>query len=336
MRTFGKRVWNFREISSDVFQGFLNFDGGRLFGWMLKSINNTTINTIDEFIEAVKSVPDGKFIPVRYTSLADMHYEFTNVTRIDRHWYGFRQATRNDHTGLWDFVKLPKSLPAVPLEPASASFMALEGYPANLTRITHGFAGVRYAMPFTIEGFPYVESGGSMLVLDAELGIAVCSREVIPFDMGTINLVFATSICIPGRVVFLHPTYNLTFIRYDPKLLGTTPVVSAILEPQELKAGEQFNFIGIKASQKVVISKCPISDVVSLSSNYTLTVNSPHHLNDCVVPRCDIPRFRAINFEGSLLDSTLATNCHFGVLANDNGGITALWLRFLSDVSHHD
>jgi hypothetical protein len=300
---------------------------------MLKAINNKNVSDIDDFIEAVKLVPDGKFIPVRYTSLADMHYEFTTITRIDRHWHGFRQATRNDRTGLWDFTKFPKSLPAIPLEPVSASFMAMDGFPPALTNITHGFAGVKYSMPFTIEGFPYVESGGSMLVLDAKMGIAVCSREVIPYDMGTINLIFATSICIPGRVVFLHPTYNLAFLRYDPHLLGTTPVVSAVLDPQELKAGEQLNFIGIKASQKVVISKCPISDVISLSRKIIrqsiIATQSLNHL----VPRCDIPRFRATNYEGAFLDSTLASNCHFGVLANDNGGIAALWLRFLSDVS---
>jgi hypothetical protein len=40
------------------------------------------------------------------------------------------------------------------------------------------------------------------VVVDAEKGLAVVSRAVIPFDLGVLSLTFADSIIIPGKVIF--------------------------------------------------------------------------------------------------------------------------------------
>ena len=44
---------------------------------------------------------------------------------------------------------------------------------------------------------------GFAMIVDAEKGLAVVSRAVIPFDLGVISLTFAESIIIPGKVVLL-------------------------------------------------------------------------------------------------------------------------------------
>ena len=41
---------------------------------------------------------------------------------------------------------------------------------------------------------------GSAMIVDAEKGLAVISRSVIPFDLGVLSLTFAESIIIPGKV----------------------------------------------------------------------------------------------------------------------------------------
>jgi len=38
------------------------------------------------------------------------------------------------------------------------------------------------------------------MIVDAEKGLAVISRSVIPFDLGILNLTFAKSVVIPGKV----------------------------------------------------------------------------------------------------------------------------------------
>ena len=41
---------------------------------------------------------------------------------------------------------------------------------------------------------------GSAMIVDAEKGLAVISRSIIPFDLGVLSLTFADSIIIPGKV----------------------------------------------------------------------------------------------------------------------------------------
>lgn len=42
------------------------------------------------------------------------------------------------------------------------------------------------------------------MIVDAEKGLAVISRSVIPFDLGVLTLTFAESIIIPGKVISTH------------------------------------------------------------------------------------------------------------------------------------
>ena len=38
------------------------------------------------------------------------------------------------------------------------------------------------------------------MIVDAQKGLAVISRSVIPFDLGVLSLTFAESIVVPGKV----------------------------------------------------------------------------------------------------------------------------------------
>ena len=38
------------------------------------------------------------------------------------------------------------------------------------------------------------------MIVDAEKGLAVISRSVVPFDLGVLSLTFADSVIIPGKV----------------------------------------------------------------------------------------------------------------------------------------
>jgi hypothetical protein len=51
------------------------------------------------------------------------------------------------------------------------------------------------------------------MIVDAEKGLAVISRSVIPFDLGVLSLTFAESIVIDGKVYlscnFAHVRWNI-------------------------------------------------------------------------------------------------------------------------------
>lgn len=40
------------------------------------------------------------------------------------------------------------------------------------------------------------------MIVDAEKGLAVISRSVIPFELGVLSLTFAESIIVPGKVEY--------------------------------------------------------------------------------------------------------------------------------------
>ena len=46
-----------------------------------------------------------------------------------------------------------------------------------------------------------IRKTGFAMIVDAENGLAVISRSVIPFDLGILSLTFAESVIIPGKVV---------------------------------------------------------------------------------------------------------------------------------------
>jgi len=52
------------------------------------------------------------------------------------------------------------------------------------------------------------------MVVDAEKGLAIVSRSVIPFDLGVLTLTFAESVIVPGKV--LQPLAMLTTGRISP------------------------------------------------------------------------------------------------------------------------
>lgn len=88
--------------------------------------------------------------------------------------------------------------------------------------------------------------------MDAEKGIVVVSRNVVPVSLGDLYITIADSIIIPGKVVFLHPTHNITFIQYDPTLLGTTPVRSATISKIPIVQGHKITLAALNHNQRPI------------------------------------------------------------------------------------
>lgn len=57
------------------------------------------------------------------------------------------------------------------------------------------------------------------MIVDAEKGLAVISRSVVPFDLGVLSLTFAESIIIPGKVI-PHVLIRLIIGGVSPSYIG--------------------------------------------------------------------------------------------------------------------
>ncbi|KAI9336979.1 trypsin-like cysteine/serine peptidase domain-containing protein [Obelidium mucronatum] len=294
--------------------GMFKFDNATDRGWILASVDAKPTLNLDAFIEAVKSVPDRSRIPVTYYSIADVHTVNLVIVSMERHWTGFRMAIRNDTTGLWDFTNLGDPIPPQPIVPSTATFAELDDSLGAAKELFKCMVKISFYMPVRVDGYPKSRKQGAGLIVDAERGIIVVGRNIVPFSMGDVHITFADTIIIPGKVLFLHPTHNITFLSYDPKSIADTPVKSAIASDVELVQGHKVSFVAFNHNFRPVCVETTITDITSV-----------------MIPQNSTPRFRAINFDALTLDTPLAQQCSSGILADANGRVQGLWLSFLGE-----
>ena len=238
------------------------------------------------------------------------------ITVIDRHWITkMRLSTRNDKTGLWDFEDLAPPLPPVAPGPKRATFitMPIKKYGKALD-VLKSFVRVTSTMPIKIDGFPRTRKTGFGLVVDAEKGLVLISRAIVPHDLCDISITIADSIIVDGEVVFLHPLQNYAIIRYDPSLVDA-PVQSATLSTEFIQQGEDTIFFGFNHNYRPVVAKTSVADITSVG----------------IPASPSAPRYRAVNVDAVTVDTGLAHQCGSGVLVNEDGVVQALWMTYLGE-----
>lgn len=290
-------------------------------GWIILSIDHKKTPNLKAFIEVMKSVPDKSRVVATYKHLRDLHTLNTSILHIDRHWSSkMRLAVRNDDTGLWDFTDLADPLPALPPVPRTANFIQLENaqHPA-VADIVRSFVRVLCQMPVKLDGFPRNRKWGMGLVIDAEKGLVVISRAVVPYDLCDISITIADSIIVEGKVVFLHPLQNYAIVQYDPSLV-LAPVQSAKLSEKQITQGATTHFVGFNQNMRIVTAQTQVTDVTAVA----IPANS------------GAPRYRAVNVDAITIDTSLSGSCGSGVLVAEDGTVQALWLTYLGERSPHN
>ncbi|KAI1760861.1 Pro-apoptotic serine protease NMA111 [Hypoxylon sp. FL1150] len=287
-------------------------------GWMIQSIDQKKTPDLQTFIDVVKRIPDKKRVVVTYKHLRDLHTLNTTIINVDRHWSAkMRQAIRNDETGLWDFEDLAEALPPIPPVRRKGAFIQLEhtSHPA-VADLVRSFVRVGCTMPLKLDGFPRNKKWGMGLVIDAEKGLVIISRAVVPYDLCDIWITIADSIVVEGKVVFMHPLQNYAILKYDPALVDA-PVQSARLSAESITQGASTTFIGYNRSGRVVHAATTVTELTTVA----IPANS------------GAPRYRATNVDAITVDTNLSGQCGSGVLVDKKGTVQALWLTYLGERS---
>ncbi|KAK4185942.1 Pro-apoptotic serine protease [Podospora australis] len=287
-------------------------------GWIIQTVDHKKTPDLDSFIEVLKDIPDKSRIVVTYKHLRDLHTLNTTIIYVDRHWSrSMKLAVRNDETGLWDYKNLADPVPALPPVPRKAAFIQLE-HTTNpaVADLVRSFVHVNCTMPVKLDGFPKNRKWGMGVVIDAEKGLVVISRAIVPYDLCDISITIADSIVVEGKVVFLHPLQNYVIVQYDPKLVDA-PVLSARLGSEEISQGAQTYFIGYNRIGRIVHAATTVTESFAV----TIPANS------------GAPRYRAVNFDAITVDTSLSGQCGSGVLVAEDGTVRALWLTYLGERS---
>ena len=290
-------------------------------GWIIESIDQKKTPNLQAFIEAMKKIPDRARVVVTYKHLTDLHTLNTSIIYIDRHWQTkMRMAIRNDKTGLWDFHDLGEGLPALPPKRRKADFVKLDtvGHP-SAADVIRSFVRVACTMPLKLNGFPRTRKIGFGLVINAEQGLVVVSRALVPYDLCDLSVTVADSIIVDAKVRFLHPLANYAIIQYDPSLVDA-PVKSARLSRHPIKQGASTIFFGWNQNLRVAMTPTTVTDITTVAIPSNLTA----------------PRYRAINLDAITVDTSLSGQCASGVLVAEDGTVEALWLNYLGERTSHN
>jgi S1-C subfamily serine protease len=278
-------------------------------GAIITQVDGVDVPTLLDFEAEMSSKADGARVPIRHYSLHNPRTKAVSVVRVDRRWFTMQRCVRDDTVGRWPCELSPAPPDGEALKPATTRFTD-EGDRA-LRALAPSLPTVTYDIPYRLDGVHGESFLGSGLVVDAERGLVVVDRETVPIAMGDVRLTFGGSVEIPGEVVYLHPEHNLAVIRYDPRLVGDTPVRAAELRPRSLSAGDDVWLVGLSLRQRLISRKTEISGLepVGLSLTYP-------------------PRFRDRNLEGYSVTDPAATIG--GVLSDAKGRVHALWASYSS------
>ncbi|MFT5583258.1 MAG: S1-C subfamily serine protease [Cognaticolwellia sp.] len=278
-------------------------------GAIIVAIDGVEVPTLQAAQTQLARYADGERVPVRFFSIGDPRATQIAVMRVDRTWTQMQICVRDDTTGLWPCTAGPAAPEPAPQAPQTVD-LAVAG-PKPVRKLASSLVKVNADLPLRVEGAGGSSFYGAGLVVDAERGWVLCDRDTVPVLLGDVSITFASTLRVPAKVVFVHPVQNIAIIKYDPALLGDTPIESAVLRPTELQTGDQVWQVGVTAAGKIVGLPTTVGRVDPLRPE-----------------SAGVPQFRASNVE--TVDITDAISTVGGVLCDKKGRVITTWSSFTS------
>ncbi|HEX7029749.1 MAG TPA: PDZ domain-containing protein, partial [Gammaproteobacteria bacterium] len=286
--------------------GYVLNRSGIARGAVIVGFNGEDVFNLQQFREKLMTLKQGERARLRFFDFDEPRREVLALLTMDWRWFPANHCQRNDDTGFWDCEALTPRENGAALEPATAHFPDY-GDP-RMNAIARSVAFVQFDMPYLIDGVSAPNYFGTALIVDHEAGLAVADRNTVPVSMGDARMTFAGSVEIPARVVYVHPLHNLVVLKYDPALLGDTPVEAAPLHPVEPAPGEPLWVIGFQPDQTLQ------------SRSSRMQATEPLRL-----PLSSTFRFRDTNLEVFQLEDPVMGD---GVLVDEQGRVRGLWSSF--------
>jgi len=263
--------------------------------------------TLERFEAVLAAQPHDARVLVRFFQLSQPKAPRVALLRNDRRWFSMRHCRRDDATGRWPCEASPEAPPELPASGGETAF-ELDA-PWAVERIAPSLVMVSASIAYRLDGVHGDQFYGTGLIVDHKRGLVVVDRETVPIALVDLRLTFNGAVEVPGKLVYLHPERNLAVVRYDPALIGNTPVRSAKIRDADLDVGDDVWLVGLTPTERVVSRRTRIARREPVS----LTLTQP-------------PRFREANLEVASLEDAAQTVG--GVLVDRLGRVLSYWASF--------
>ncbi|CAJ0752714.1 22115_t:CDS:2 [Entrophospora sp. SA101] len=114
---------------------------------VIVSVNNILTPNLDEFIEVMKTLPDGARVPIRFYSLSKIHKEYVTIMHVDRHWHKFQVAVR-----LWNYTEMSPPPAIHSYEPVTGSYQTLHSSLGPANKLWSSFVLIEFRLPYLVNG----------------------------------------------------------------------------------------------------------------------------------------------------------------------------------------
>ncbi len=279
-------------------------------GAVITDVAGVPVDTVEQFEQQVVKLKDGQHARVRYYTVDDPRTTQWRVIRMDRRWFPARMCKRDDVSGVWPCTEWSPDGDADSPAPASTTFA--KSNDALINKVAPSLVLVNFDMPYSVSGITERNYYGTGVILDAQRGYVLVDRNTVPVPLGDVRLTFAGTIEVPARVEYIHPLHNLAVVRYDPKLIGSTPARSAVLKTVDLEPGTEVWAIGLRSDGKIQSRSARVASI------------------DPVV----FPPSRTLQFRDANLETVSLVNGpsdYDGILVNQRGEVLASWASFAFD-----
>ncbi|KAK9476208.1 hypothetical protein V1514DRAFT_337627 [Lipomyces japonicus] len=296
--------------------------------FLVTSLNNKPTPNLEEFLIVLKTIPDGKRVPIRQRDLGQIR-EKSGLVHIDRHFHLDHLFFRNDKTGIWDRTTLFPNANELKLKSNDVDTNILDTVDfddkeerenlSSLDNLKQSLIHVTSRLPFSIYGYtssrPYY-GVGTLVSLENNFPIVACDRAAAPSEFIDIKLTIQ-HYAVSARVIALD---KVAFLTFD---MNELPAHVKLVVPDfdadyDIKVKDEVTIVGLNSSYEF------IEKVTSISS-----------LADVGTTKCNPPRFRFVNVEGISVQDSAA--CDGGVISrkdeNGNYNVVALWINASSQNS---
>ncbi len=278
-------------------------------GSILREINGWPLEDLDDVERALAALGHEDVVQIRYSTPHNPRTNQLRSARTGRDWFAAERCRQDAANEEWSCRELADAPGAQPVEARVTQPREFED--SRLRRIAPSLVHVRYDMPYVVAAVDGQHYYGAGLIVDAERGWVVVDRNTVPETVGDAVLTFNGTVEVTAEVAYIHPVHNLAVLKYDPALLGETPLRAASFAPRAPKAGEDIFLAGFRPDLEPVIRSYDAGELKPIN-----------------LAPSSFGTFRESNLE--ILEVDNADSQISGVLLDSRGRVSALWSSFAS------
>lgn len=256
--------------------------------FLITELDGKPTNTLDDFIEVVRNLPDGVRVPMmcRYVGKTENQHVMVDM---DRHFFGAALFTRDDKEGTWQRKDLEPAPPRTlqeedeeeDVETTADAEDEVEGMAADdlehkaIDSIRNSLVTITSRLPYSVFGYTSSSDFTSVgiLVQKEPIPLVCFDRSSVPTNMLDIRLTVCNT-QIPGRVVHLGDIALVTFPKEKLPAEATVPE----WDDTPVKVHDKVKVVGL-ANDYITVKENTISSIGMNINTWQCNPPRPRLLN---------------------------------------------------------